>query len=377
MRTLTPVLASATVVGLGWLFIASAMRPAAAAGYVRAAIVHPSFDPGRIEREITFHRGRVARDPGGPLGWSMLSAAYLAKSKELDTDQAAWDAENASRHSLKLRRRNNASAAKRLVQSLLEQHRFQDALLAANDAIAIDPSDEGAKRAKIDCLIEIGKLDEAKKELAMFPASDGAMLPERARIASLEGRHDEAISYLKAALAPLDDNMDVGPEGLAWFHVKIAAELTAMNRLDDAEAELTTALRMHPRNYKACLGMAKIALARGDANGGARWSLATLKISNSLEAKSLLVRSSELSGNSAQATYWTQRIVSQWVDEDARYGRLRKGGPLSVRPEDRAFATFAAGHLQGDRRAELAARRDLRNRPDAVAVTNAKALGVG
>jgi len=161
---------------------------------------------------------------------------------------------------------------------------------------------------------------------------------------------------------------------LAWFEVKMAGEQLAMGDFGACEASLKSALADHPRSYKACLGMAKLALARKNAAEGSRWASATLEIADSMEAKTLLYTAATMAHHTDEADRWKSAILDQWNSEDAKFGQLQKGGSLQVRPEDRMFATFCREHGIVSANSRTAAMRDLANRPDSLAVENAKVL---
>jgi tetratricopeptide (TPR) repeat protein len=375
MKPISISFATAAVILIGWFGIASVRTAAAMPSFGPEPVVHPTFDPDRIEREIKFHEGRVQRDPKGALGWSMLSAAYLAKSREYDSDLAAWKAEEAALKSLELRRKNNTSAAKRLIQSMLEQHRFQDALAMAIDSDKIAPGDPGLLKLKIDILIEVGRYDEAQAGIGKLDKDDGSIPTLEARLLSLKGEHAKAASALEASLKQLQENRDVRSEDLAWYHVKIGNELMAEGKLDWAKFRFETALVLHPRNYKARLSMAHLSLKMGNAKQAIQWANKVLEVADSMEAKNVAADAELARGNKAGFEAWKQCIVDQFVREDALFTKLGKGGPLNVRPEDRAFANFCSEHRIKTAEAISAAKRDQTNRDDAIAERNLAILG--
>lgn len=375
MKTIALSAGFLAVVSLGWFGIAALKAtPAMAAGM--QPIVHPAFDSGRINEEIALHEGRVKRDPKGALGWSMLSAAYLAKSREFDSDVSAWSAEAAARKSLSLRQKNNSSAARRLVQSLLEQHRFQDALATIDRYASVDPADSGFTHLKIDVLIEVGRVAEASHLLKTLAADDTGRPVLEARVASANGDHKRAESLLWEALATMEANCDVRSEDLAWFRVKIGNELRAQGKLDKAREEYELALTLHPRNYKALLGIAHVLAEQARFTEVAEWAGKVFEVTDSMEAKVLLAESKMKQGDRAAFEIWKDKVVDQFETEDAKFQKFHKGGPLHVRPEDRTFATFCASQKLEYPAALIAAKRDYANRPDTLAKANLAALSV-
>jgi len=74
--------------------LAAGCSPVITAGAREAGRV--PYDPTLVSKDIAFHEGRVAVDPGGALGFSFLSAAYLKRSKEIDSTLDAQKSEMAA-----------------------------------------------------------------------------------------------------------------------------------------------------------------------------------------------------------------------------------------------------------------------------------------
>jgi tetratricopeptide (TPR) repeat protein len=367
-------IAAATIAG-GWILVASLYSRADAA-IVLQPVVHTAYDSNLIDFEISQHESQVKGDPEGAIGWAMLSGAYLARSRESDSDQFAWKAEAAAAKSLQLRVRRNQNAWTKLVQSMLEQHRFQDALTKTEEGIRNYPDDIPLKRMKADVLIEVGKLDEAAKLLATVRKgpNDPATGAIDARLASLRGDHQGAIALFRSTMASLAKNPSVSEPGLAWYVTKIATEQEAMGDFTAAQASFDEAVRLYPRSYKAWLGEARLAMAKHDYETVVQAANKTLEVANSLDARALRADAWLAQGNKAKAQAEYAAIRDMYHKEVATFDGLGKGGPLHVKPIDRQFATFAAKHRMFEKEALVAAKRDYQNRPDEIAKSNLEAL---
>ena len=370
-------LVTVAVVASGWIAIGMLYRKASAAPALRLfPVVHAKYDPAKIDRDIAFNEARVARDEKGAIGWQLLSGAYLARSRESDSDRFAWKAEDAARRSLTLRVRRNQAAWTKLIQSLLEQHRFQDALAETDRGLVEYPDDVPLKRERADILVEIGRLDEAKAVLARLPMTNGGAesAPISARIASLRGDHAEAIALYRRTMEIVAKNYATPEAGLAWYLTKIATEQEAMGDLNTAKTSYDESLRMYPKSYKAWLGEARLAMARKAYPAAIDACGETLKIAYSLDAVAVRADAQQALGRTAEAEKGYAEVRAMYRAECATFDGEGKGGPLHVKPIDRQFATFAATHHRFEKEALAAARRDHRNRPDRIAESNLKIL---
>lgn len=371
---LTSLTAGLSIAG-GWGLVAM-LTTTKANAIVLEPVVHAAYDANAIDREIAHHEEVVKRDPGGAIGWGMLSGAYLARSRESDSDKFAWKAEAAAAKSLELRTKRNQAAWLKLIQSLLEQHRFQDALAKTEDGLNTYPGDEALLREKADILVEIGQLDAAEKLiLSMKPTHDGAdAAPILARIASLKGDHAKAIQLYGQTMRFLEPNMSVSQSGLAWYVTKIATEQESIGDLEAAQQSFDKALTMYPRSYKAWLGEARLATKRKDYAAVVKACDEVQKIANSLDAVAMRADANQALGNKEAADRDYKEVKAMYEAEVKTFDGLGKGGPLHVKPIDRQFATFATSHHMYEAEALPAAKRDFANRPDEIAQNNLRAL---
>lgn len=366
LHTLFP--AAALVIG-GWLLVAHQTAQAEPAAPVLEPTTHAPYDPMAIDRTIAFHQTRVETDPQGPLGWAMLAEAWLARSRESDLDTAAWESETAARHSLQLRQVGNPRAQKALVESLLEQHRFTDALATMRSMSIRSPM-------VADALIEVGRYDDALRVLDEQPVPDDpAVLAVRSRLALASGNPDGALHLLESARNTLAANPGVSSTALAWYEVKSGDALVAVGKARDARARYLAALDLYPASYKAALGLARLSASQGKWDQAAAYASKALETANSLDAKAILGDAATARGDHPSADRWYSECHAMFLAEEAEFGRLGKGGPLAVRPIDRQFASFSSTRglypIDGLR----AAQRDHQNRPDETARENLKVLG--
>ena len=358
----------ATVVVVSWTAFAMKSNPGMALIKL-VPVVHAKYDVQQIDRAIKLHELRTSNDPGGAIGWGMLAESWLARSRESDLDTAAWEAEKFARKSLEVRFDGNSRAKVALVESLLEQHRFQDALATLTKL--------GFKTRQLaDVLIEVGKLNEATKVLDTLPYQneDPSLLATRASIAVHQANFTLAEDYLNRAIRISEANPGVSESTIAWFKTKLAHVFVLRGELTKGKVLLAESLALNPQSYKANLALAEISKQEKDWNAVIDYSNATLKIADSIEAHAYIGDAQMALGKTDAANQTYAACRQQFLNEVQTFDGLRKGGPLHVKPIDRQFATFCVQHSLFAKEGLVAAKRDLVNRPDELAKKNVAAL---
>jgi thioredoxin-like negative regulator of GroEL len=309
------------------------------------------YDPQLATKTVKFWEERTKRDDLGFIEWRELSAAYLARQRETGDIADAVKAEEAARRSLQIQGRKNAAAWTRLGRSLLTQHRFPEALEAAERAAALDTS---ANRLVADIQIELGDLDRAERALAADPSRghDLNSLALGARLDQARGRQTAALRKLQEACAIVANRPDMPAEAVAWTHTMLGHMLIDSGQLEAGEKACREAIAVFPNDYRAMTGLAEAAAWREDWKAVARWAKTAIEISpQNPEAIRLLGESHAKLGDSRAANEQYQRL------ED-----LCKSFP---RIYDRHWILLCADQRQDLDRALLLARKDLELRKDA------------
>jgi adenylate cyclase len=119
---------------------------------------------------------------------------------------------------------------------------YAQAIGAIETAISLDPNNAENYAALSTALIWVGRLDEAvaRMETAMrLNPYHPAMYPFGLGLAQfLSQKHEEAISSLRKVLTRAPDFL--------WAHVVLALALAQTDRLKEARAEVSEALRINP-----------------------------------------------------------------------------------------------------------------------------------
>src|SRR5471030_1324370 len=264
MNKLFPIFVSVGLIAGGWMGYAE-YYASLTSETGRVPVVHLPFDSNVIDLQIGNNERAVQRDPYSALGWSMMCSAYMDRSRESDDLATAVKAEAAARRSLEIRKLGNVGALNKLVQSLLQQHRFKDALAECEKAYARKIYSDDTVVLHVECLIELGRYDEAGVLVTKNPRafSDGSSKTVVARLLDIGGKPEEALKVYRLVAHEVDENGGMPSNAVAWFHTRLAMQLARLGKHDEARTEYNVALRMYPRDYKAMAGLAKLASQDG------------------------------------------------------------------------------------------------------------------
>src|SRR5262249_34523669 len=123
------------------------------------------------------------------------------------------------------------------------------------------PKDQRVTKNLVQLLIIQNKLDEAEKinsELLKANAKDAEGLIAKGQILVQRRHGADAIDPLQTAIKTLPDN--------AVAHYTLGMALTETNDQARAESEWREAVKLNPAFVDAHLALARVAIAKGDAN---------------------------------------------------------------------------------------------------------------
>ncbi len=365
MQLRTQSIAAALTISVGWALVAHLYQARASTPPLGAD--HMPYDAGQIDREIEFHQKRVQRDPGGPIGWRMLSSAYLSRASESDSTEAAQKAEAAARRSLSLRQVSNAASATALVQAFLQQHRFADALTETENALKIEPENSRAIQQRAEVLIEVGRYADAETVIRAhspaFETPTGRLIS--ARILELHGKPDAAIRLAKQSVAEADLSSGVDARTLAWFHGRVAVTLANAGRWSEAETEFKTDLDLYPRDYRALAGMTRLCAIQERTTDVLHYGAMTQLVAPMADVEGLLGDAELALGHRELAErHYAQVAVLAGTPSNDSSGRNVSGAGTHGHRLDRQYAMFCADHNRDLDGAYAAALRDLQSRRD-------------
>lgn len=321
--------------------------------------------------EVRFQQGRVKRDPTGAIGLAMLAEAQLAVANLTDDDHAGAMAESAARESLKARKTNNVRAALALTHSLLQQHRFADAVESADMASTLAPDNLSAIRLRIETRLETGAYTEAGKLLAAHPelATTPDGLAVKARWADLHGEQSLA-SGLLAEASQLVEKSVGKTKALAPFVVLQAKHAFKYGKIENAEGLYQRALELDPTSNKAMAGLASVALSRKDFGTAEKLARESLDIASLTDVQGTLYAALKGQGRSDEAKNLLATMLkdNDVKNPDTAAGPHSHSKAVQARhTHSRLLAMFLAEHGLYPGLAHHIAEEDLSNRQDVYA----------
>ncbi len=262
------------VVTLAAVGVAASAVALARAGRVPTRAPGPALSEAQVrDLDITFYQARIGRDPLGARDRAQLAGLYLQRARETGDYQDLVRAEEAARGSLDHRRARNGKALAVLVNSLLAQHRYSEALASARELAAREPEARPVQALLGEIEMELGLYDSAGATFAPLASwtRDLAVAPRIARWLELRGRTEEAHRLLVEARDNALKLHGLPAEQSAWFHLRVADLALRNGRLDEAERALRAGLTVHPGDYRVLGLYARLAAARRDWRGAIDW----------------------------------------------------------------------------------------------------------
>lgn len=327
-------------------------------------------EPMTTDRLIAFHEERVKNDPQGAIGWAMLSESYIAKSREKDDDDAAIKGEEAARKSLGVRKANNARAAVALSSALLEQHRFSDALEAAELATRLEPGNETADRQVAEILLELGRYTEFEKLAGRIDADDPSGAVVLARWMEIKGDNPRAEKLLGEAALSSERVAHSAPQTTAWFYTKLGEAQFRFGLIDEARASLKKSLEYDPNSYKSAAAMTRLEAGLGNWDAVIEWGQETAKTAKMTDIEGLVADAFLMKGKLEQAKAIYQQIEKDNATPEmlalkpGKHDHNHNSKATKRHTHDRLFSMFLADRSRHPFLAHHAAEEDLENRKD-------------
>ena len=275
------------------------------------------------DQDIAFYAARAARDPSGALDLARLGGLYLQRHRETGSSSDLDQAENAGLRSAANRSDRNPAAWQILVAARIARHRFAEALAAVDRLMAIDPDNAGARAAKGEILLELGRYPEADLLFTglTLRRADPNVAPRYARWLEIRGRAGRAARLLEEARLRAANDQTVPREQLAWFDLRLA-ELAqkfedhgqAIRWADSGLAQVPDDPRLLSAKARALLGLGRPseAVALADSALGIRFDAATLIV---------LAEGWEQSGDAVRAGEYRRILASNLAADPATVHR--------------------------------------------------------
>lgn len=225
------------------------------------------------EADIAFYEARVARDPGGAQDRATLARLYLQHARETGTYDDNMRAESLALRSLAMRTAHNAAAYGILATALLAQHRFPEALAAAESLVAMEPWVPAHRAMLGEIAFETGRYDMARALFDSLRADARALdvAPRMSRWAELNGQTAHARTLLRVAYDEARALRHLPRETVAWFALRAGDLESRAGNLDSAEHFYLEGLALHPGDYRVLSALARVNLERGRPRDAVRY----------------------------------------------------------------------------------------------------------
>jgi tetratricopeptide (TPR) repeat protein len=237
---------------------------------------------GRVQRDVGSETDRQIQTlqdhmrvaPDDYAGYDNLGSAFLQKARDTG-DITYYDlAEQTLRKALDLAPQDFRAADPLVHMALvyMGEHRFRDALAAAQKAIGTGSGNLAAFAVEGDAYTDMGDYDEAAaaynalralgREIAS-PSTLAYMSDSRiAYLRYLHGDSAEAIRLMKSAVAAALQT-HVPRENLAWLYFELGERYFQTGDMKNAELSYQSGMAADPNHYRSLAGLAKVRAAQG------------------------------------------------------------------------------------------------------------------
>jgi tetratricopeptide (TPR) repeat protein len=279
-----------------------------------------------IDGTIARARLRVAADPGDGASAILLSDALMRAARVRSDATLAGEAERVLRSAL-AHGPSDYLLQRMLGVVYLSQHRFAEALTAAEQARAVRPEDAWNYAVAGDALLELGRYEEAFDafDAVMARRPDAAAYARVAYARELQGDLDGAVRLMGMAAESTSPH-DV--EARAWTFAQIGHLHLQQHKLQDAEREFNRAEFTFPGHPYASAGRIRLHIARGEYRQALRL---VEQIAETPESRAMAGDLQAYLGDRAAAEQSYQRAES-----------LERDGWKYEQPQPAALARFLA-----------------------------------
>jgi tetratricopeptide (TPR) repeat protein len=228
--------------------------------------------PSDSDRMIQKAQAMAAGHPNDAKAFAALGAAYLQRARETGDVSNYEMAEKSLTKSLDLDSVDFAAEAafESLAEVCMGEHRFADALNYAQRALALGSGDLSPFAIAGDAYADMGEYAKARDAYERLTLPDHQPSPREAyardsRLAYLsfvEGETGAAIQLMTAAVVE-GSQTEIPQENRAWLYFELGEFETQAGDAQAADAAYRSALKIHPGDYRALAGLARLRANHG------------------------------------------------------------------------------------------------------------------
>lgn len=248
--------------------------------------------------DIAAAQAQLRAEPDLPQSYVMLATAFLRTAR---SEGGAYRAYARDVVEVGLARTDNPPRLRLLAAMLLlDDHRFEQVISAANELVLDLPYDPTPRLLIGDASLELGRYEEAEKayEAAIDLRPDLRSYNRIGYMRWLYGDFEGAVEALEYAL---DAGSARDPESMAWCFTDLGAMYLRRGQSGPAQKAAARAMELVP-DYAPAVALAGRASAeQGELAGGRRLLVRAVERSPSAEAILRLVELDRAMGNAAEA----------------------------------------------------------------------------
>jgi tetratricopeptide (TPR) repeat protein len=265
-----PVLIGVVALACGaWLRPGAAPSPAAPryldAETARIYAAPPASLAERRAQDIAFWQRKAAEDPQSADAMAQVASLTLQRARETADQADVRAAEVAARAAIARRPAGNGASRSLLVNTLLAQHRFAEALDEATRTAREAPGIPEYLALRGECEMEAGAYDRAR---ATFDTVARGPLPlsaigRLARWRELTGDLVTARHLLARGVADVQSRTDLSPEQGAWWQLRLGEVAVRAGERRRARQAFEAGLALRPEDHRLHAALARLDAAEG------------------------------------------------------------------------------------------------------------------
>jgi tetratricopeptide (TPR) repeat protein len=277
----------------------------------------PNVSLEQIDHSIAAWSKNLAANPHDYLAATNLAILYQGRGRlsyDLSDYQRSLDA---ARQALTI---EPTAVEARLAEAstLVSLHDFDTARTTADEILVDVPGAPAALAVRFDAELELGRIDDARKDLAMLGSTGGpAILIREARLASVTG---EAVQALKLATEARKAAADDEVQDLGIYQYAVGEYARLAGDASTARAAYAAAVDTRPTDVGALIGMARIDAFEGktaQAIDGLRRATGIAPQPEALALLGDLLQEADPADAAATKSFDTIRFIEQLGDIQA------------------------------------------------------------
>jgi tetratricopeptide (TPR) repeat protein len=265
--------------------------------------ISPAEQLRQRELQIAGWTTALEADSASAIALGQLAGLHLQRGRESGNYDDFTRAESFARRSLALRSNRNGKSFVILASSFLAQHRFAEAMAAAQAVVELEPDVPQYRALLGETQLELGEYRASRASFASLHRSRThlSIAPRLARFAEISGRTAEARKLLRGARQASLARTDLPPEQVAWFHLRLGEVEARAGRPRAAREAFTSGLVLAPDDYRLLAALARLETIQGHPRKAIE--LAERSLSERLDPGTLgtLSEAYEIMGDTARA----------------------------------------------------------------------------